>query len=80
MRYYCRTCGNLGKARKRTPGSLLIELLLWILLIVPGLIYSIWRLSARHRVCRSCGFRQIIPETSPAAIRALAKTNGATTR
>ena len=38
-----------------TRGSIWIEIILWLCLIVPGLIYSIWRLTTRRQVCSACG-------------------------
>lgn len=64
---YCRDCGTIARPRSHTPGSFLIELVLWLCLIVPGLIYSLWRLSARRKVCPACGSARIIPPDSPIA-------------
>lgn len=65
---FCQDCGTTAKPKKRTPGSFCIELLLWVFFILPGLIYSLWRLSARHPVCRLCGSPRLIPAHSPAAL------------
>ena len=59
--YHCPTCGHEGKPRKQTPGSLLVELVLWLLFLLPGLVYSAWRLSSRHLVCGFCRNRPIYP-------------------
>lgn len=64
---YCRACASRGRAKTVTDGSLAIEIILWLCFLVPGLIYSIWRLGTRHRVCATCGSRDIIPNTAPAA-------------
>jgi len=72
--YYCQVCGSVGKPKKFTPGSLLLEIVLWLLIIVPGVIYSFWRLSSRRKVCSVCRSPNIIPATSPNALRALAHT------
>lgn len=62
----CKGCGESGgNVKMRTPGSTLIELVLWICLVVPGLVYSIWRHSKRHRVCPRCGSADVIPVDSP---------------
>lgn len=66
---YCTSCGHQGKTRYGTRGSLLIEIVLWLCLIVPGLIYSIWRHSTKRPVCRACGADTIIPPQSPLAIK-----------
>ena len=64
---FCPHCGHQGTARDHTPGSMGIELVLWLCLIIPGLIYSLWRLSARRPVCARCGAAGLLPEDSPAA-------------
>lgn len=61
----CPNCGIRGEAKTITKGSTLIELLLWLCFIVPGLIYSIWRLSSRGKGCPSCGNTGMIPVNSP---------------
>ena len=62
----CAVCGHVGPTRTVTPGSFLIELILWLFIIIPGLIYSIWRHSARHEVCAACGNRALVPLGTPA--------------
>lgn len=61
----CRNCMHRGRPRYYTPGSFLIELVLWLFFIIPGLIYSLWRLSSRKRVCASCGQDVLVPVDSP---------------
>lgn len=66
-RVHCMTCGSEGRAQTRTRGSLALEIVLWCLVIVPGLIYSVWRVSSRRRVCATCGAENIVPLDTPAA-------------
>jgi len=66
---YCITCGHQGEPETHTKGSVGIELVLWLCLLVPGLIYSIWRLSSREQVCSSCGANTLVPAGSPVAIK-----------
>lgn len=61
----CSNCGTIGSPKTVTKGSILIEIVLWICFIVPGLIYSIWRLTTRTKACRSCGADNMVPLTSP---------------
>lgn len=70
--WYCPHCGNLGQRRSRTKGSFVLEVLLWLMLIVPGLIYSLWRLTSREKVCPKCGQAGMIPASSPKARAELA--------
>ena len=73
---YCPRCGTVAKEKSVTRGSFLIEVFLWLLLIVPGILYSLWRLSTRQRVCPNCGAPNMIPLDSPLARQAGAKPAG----
>jgi len=61
----CTNCGYVGKPKSRTKGSLAIELILWLMFLVPGLIYSVWRLTTRQKVCPKCKNPLMIPTDSP---------------
>lgn len=63
----CKDCLYEGVMVKHTPGYFLIELNLWLCFIVPGLIYTIWRVSSTHEVCPKCNGVNLIPIDSPLA-------------
>lgn len=63
----CTHCGHVGIPDRHTPGSGWIELVLWLCVLVPGLIYSIWRRSASRPVCERCGSAVLLPLESPVA-------------
>jgi hypothetical protein len=63
----CTQCGYQGHARTVTRGSFGVELLLWLFFIVPGLIYSVWRLTTRYPGCPRCQSDAVIPHDSPRA-------------
>lgn len=65
--YICANCGTESKGTSKTKGSIFIELILWLCFLVPGLIYSIWRLTTRHRVCPYCQAPNLIPTHTPRA-------------
>jgi hypothetical protein len=65
--FVCTNCGFIGQPKKFTKGSLLWEVILWILFIVPGIFYSIWRLSSRYEGCPKCQSPNMIPEDTPKA-------------
>ncbi len=67
---YCKSCGHSGPTATKTPGSLAIEIVLWLMLIVPGIIYSLWRISARKAACTACGSTDLVPPDSPVAVAA----------
>ena len=57
----CTKCGHVGRPASVTKGSFAIEVVLWLCFIVPGLIYSLWRLSSRHEACSVCGNAEVLP-------------------
>ncbi len=61
----CPNCGTRGEPKTITKGSTLIELVLWLCFIIPGLIYSIWRLTSRQPGCPACGQVGMIGITTP---------------
>jgi hypothetical protein len=61
----CPNCGTRGEPKTLTPGTVGMELILWICFLVPGLIYSIWRISNRKSGCPSCGQPGMIDVTTP---------------
>ncbi len=63
----CTACGHVGAAKTVTKGHFALEVILWLCFLVPGLIYSIWRLTTRHRACPVCGNAQLLPKSAPMA-------------
>tara|TARA_R110001599_G_scaffold86669_2_gene232243 strand:+ start:334 stop:783 length:450 start_codon:yes stop_codon:yes gene_type:complete len=66
---YCVACGTRSDGKQKARGSTLVELVLWLTFLLPGLIYSVWRLSNKYRACPACGSAELIPIDSPKAIR-----------
>lgn len=61
----CTTCGaQTDMPQSKTRGSFVIEIVLWIL-VIPGLLYSLWRQSTRQKVCPSCGNATLILANTP---------------
>lgn len=65
--YICATCHASTPGRKVTPGSLFTEIFLYLCCLLPGLIYTAWRYTARKKVCHLCGNAPLLPTNSPAA-------------
>ena len=55
----CGDCAEIGRAKTVTQGSILIEIALWLLFLLPGLIYSIWRLTSQKKACGKCGGKML---------------------
>lgn len=65
--WYCPSCGTLGSPKTYTKGHFLMEVILWCCLLVPGVLYSLWRLSSKYKGCPSCQHPGMIPADSPQA-------------
>lgn len=68
---YSPACGTVSEGCVHTRGSIWIELVLWLFFLVPGIIYSIWRLTSRRTVCPACHNPGLIPVASPKASKEL---------
>ena len=64
---FCKNCGFMGIPKLTVKGSFVIELALWLCFLVPGLIYSIWRLTTKEQACPNCKNPTMIPLDSPLA-------------
>jgi hypothetical protein len=63
----CRNCGYLGRQKTRVKGNMGTEIFLYFLMILPGLFYSIWRLSTKAKVCPKCNATEtMLPLDTPA--------------
>ena len=67
----CAICGYQGQPKLKNKGSIGVELVLWLFLIVPGMIYSVWRHTSPYKGCLTCGSGNMIPLTSPMAQKML---------
>jgi hypothetical protein len=68
----CTTCGSTFKrAEQHTKGSFIMEVALWLFFLLPGLIYSIWRLTSRYYACPACGSCDYVPTDTPLGRRLL---------
>lgn len=72
---FCKSCHFVDSTKRNMPGSILIEIILWLCFLIPGIIYTLWRHSATKQVCKSCGSKEIIPINSPLAQQILSKSN-----
>lgn len=69
--FLCLNCGYQGKPKKFMKGSIVLELTAWLLFILPGIAYSIWRRISRYKGCPKCGHLNMIPIDSPVAQKIL---------
>ena len=67
-RMLCVTCRAVSNVRPKPQGSAAVELLLYFLFILPGVIYTFWRASNQSCTCPQCGSREMIPTNTLRAI------------
>jgi hypothetical protein len=63
--YICTVCNYIGTPKREAKGSVGVEIVLWIFFIIPGLIYSIWRVSNKTLLCPKCKSDHMIPLDTP---------------
>jgi hypothetical protein len=64
--FICTTCKSVGNPKTTVKGSFVIELILWLCFLLPGLIYTTWRLTSKsHTVCPKCLNPTMIPLNTP---------------
>jgi hypothetical protein len=63
--YVCSSCGFVGSPEIKYKGSIWIEIILWLFFLIPGIIYSIWRVGSKFLRCPMCNGITIIPVNTP---------------
>lgn len=76
VRSVCKNCGYTGFPITHVKGSCCIEIALWLTFLLPGVIYTVWRLSSKEKICPSCKKATMIPINTPIG-RKLLKDNAA---
>lgn len=71
----CPNCGFKGKPKSTTKGSIFIEIILWCCFLVPGFIYSLWRMTSRTPACPKCSAPNMVPVDSPRGKKLLVEFN-----
>lgn len=61
----CTRCGTTGYPVTLTKGSIFLEIVLWLMFLLPGILYSIWRLTTKRKGCAACGADELVPVESP---------------
>lgn len=65
----CKDCGYIDTPKNTLRGSFAMAVFLWLFGIIPGFIYTIWRLTTAYKGCRKCGRDSVIPLDSPEGLR-----------
>lgn len=67
-KYVCMECGCQRDPVDAKRGLLVIEIFMWFLYILPGVIYSIWRRVRRQQVCSKCRTPSVVLTSSSRAM------------
>jgi len=67
-KYVCMECGCQRDPIDAKRGLLVIEIFMWLLYILPGVIYSIWRRVRKQQICPNCQNPSIELTSSPRAV------------
>ena len=69
--YICTQCGYEGRRKTKKKGSTSIELLLWVVFLIPGPFYSLWRIFSKEYVCPICEDKSMVSVKSALGQRKL---------
>ncbi len=67
-KYVCMECGCQRDPVDAKRGLLVIEICMWLLYILPGVIYSIWRRVRKQPVCSKCRNPSVVLTSSSRAM------------
>ncbi|MDH5458753.1 MAG: hypothetical protein OEY26_08570 [Nitrospinota bacterium] len=67
-KYVCMECGCQRDPINANRGLLVIEIFMWLLYILPGVIYSIWRRVRKQQVCPNCRNPSVVLTSSSRAM------------
>ncbi len=67
-KYLCMECGCQRDPIQAKRGFLVVELFMWLLYILPGVIYSIWRRVRTQQICSNCRTPSIVLTSSSRAM------------
>ena len=62
--YVCLACRAYRRPVRELRGSGALELILWLMFIVPGLVYAVWRSRVSRPTCSVCG-AALLSEDAP---------------
>lgn len=60
----CSRCSYVGKPVLIKEGNVFLEIMLWLLFVIPGLFYTAWRQSCRYYGCPLCRAQKMAPVNS----------------
>lgn len=72
---FCKECYEVAVPKTVTPGYFIIELVAWCFMVLPGLLYTMYRISNKKKVCAHCGSESVIKADSFLAKKMMTDAN-----
>lgn len=69
----CLECGTHARPKEAYKGNAILEIFLWLMFIIPGFLYTIYRSTSGYPVCKNCKSSRVVPEDSIMAKQLLEK-------
>ena len=69
----CLLCGSQVKPKQGMKGSGALEIVLWLIFLLPGILYTLYRMTNKVETCPVCSGHNLVPLDSPAAKNAKAR-------
>lgn len=60
----CAQCGFVGQKERFSRGNWVLEIFLWLMLFVPGTLYTTWRALNEYHACPICKNEDMTPLNS----------------
>ena len=60
MQIRCPNCKYEGQGKFIIKGSFGMEVVLWLCFLVPGIIYSVWRVTTKRFGCPQCDYEYVV--------------------
>ncbi len=73
--YICIECGYEGRRKAVKRGSTTMEIMLWVVFLIPGPFYTLWRIFTKYYVCPMCESKTMFSVNSALGKRKLALLN-----
>lgn len=74
-KFICRECGYIGRKKSIRPGSSIIELILILTAVIPGIFYQLLRNAGKKEVCPQCNSQNMVPIDSPCGKKVIQEFN-----
>ena len=75
-KFICSNCGYLGRPETQKKGSERMEMMMWWCFLLPGFIYSTWRIITRYKVCPECKSPYVVPVTHQQGVSRIVSAGG----